>query len=159
MNSGCSVSAIDLSPHAALLCRNRCPDPNLAEILIADSRKIPFRNGSFDVIIASHISGHLFHSGRRQLANEVSRLLGPGGRMHFRDFSSGDFRFGRGVETEPGTFVRKNGIATHYFTGDEVQDLFTGLGLLSLVEHTWGMHVKGEVFTRAEIVAEFEKPG
>jgi SAM-dependent methyltransferase len=142
-----------------LLCRNRCPDPDLADILIADSRNLPFCNESFDGIIASHISGHLIQGGRRQLAYEVYRLLCPYGRMYFRDFSTEDFRFGHGMETEAGTFVRKNGIATHYFTSEEVQNLFIGLGLLSLVQHTWEMHVRGKVFARAEIVAEFEKPG
>jgi hypothetical protein len=62
------------------------------------------------------------------------------------------------VETETGTFTRKNGIATHYFTNDEVLNLFTGLAVQSLEQHQWDMHVRGEVFPRAEIVAEYKKP-
>jgi SAM-dependent methyltransferase len=158
VNGGCCVTAIDLSSHAASLCRNVCTDPDQVGILIADSRRTPFRNESFDVIIASHITGHLFYAGRRQLASEVIRLLIPEGTMYFRDFSSGDFRFGQGVETETGTFTRKNGIATHYFTNDEVLNLFTGLAVQSLEQHQWDMHVRGEVFPRAEIVAEYKKP-
>jgi SAM-dependent methyltransferase len=156
---GCTVTAIDFSGYAALLCRNICMDPDQVRILIADSRKTPFRNNSFDVVIASHITGHISLAGRRQLASEVLRLLIPGGTMHFRDFSTGDFRYGRGRETETGTFTRKNGIATHYFTDDEVLALFSGLSVTSLVQHRWEMRVRGTVFPRAEIVAEFNKPG
>jgi SAM-dependent methyltransferase len=155
--AGCSVTAIDCSPHAVSLCRNTCRDPDRVGILIADSRKTPFRNESFDGIIASHIAGHLTCAGRRELAGEVLRLLAPGGTLWFCDFSTGDFRCGCGTETEPGTFMRRNGIFTHYFTDDEVLTLFSGLAVRSLVQHRWEMRVRGTVFPRAEIAAECKK--
>ncbi|MGB9176154.1 MAG: class I SAM-dependent methyltransferase [Methanoregula sp.] len=155
--AGCSVTAIDCSPHAASLCRNTCTDPDRVGILIADCKKTPFRNESFDGIIASHIVGHLSSAERQQLAGEVLRLLAPGGSLWFCDFSSGDFRYGRGAEIEAGTFMRKNGISTHYFMNDEVLALFAGLAVRSLVQHRWEMRVRGTVFPRAEIVAEFKK--
>ena len=158
VQAGCSVTALDLSRHALSLCKNACPDPDRVSLLIADTRQIPFRDESFDGIIASHIAGHLSLAGRRQLACEVRRLLIPGGMMYFRDFSTGDFRFGRGEETEAGTFLRKNGIATHYFTDEDVQSLFTRFEVHSLVQHQWEMRVRGRIFIRAEIVAECKKP-
>jgi SAM-dependent methyltransferase len=109
------------------------------------------------VIIASHITAHLNDDGRRKLADEVFRLLVPGGLLYFRDFSTTEFRYGRGVETEADTFTRKNGIMTHYFTDEEVLDLFSDLAVQSLVQHRWGLRVLGVVFPRAEIVAEFRK--
>jgi SAM-dependent methyltransferase len=154
----CSVTAIDISPHAAALCRNSCSDPDRTRVLIADVRKTPFYKGSFDVVNASHVTGHLSLEGRRQLAGEVCRLLSPGGTLYFRDFSIEDFRFGRGRQTEDGSFTRKNGISTHYFTGDEVMALFSRLTVTSLVQHRWEMRVKGSVYPRAEIVAEFARP-
>lgn len=154
----CSVTAIDFSSHAVSLCRQTCSDPDLVRVLIADIRKTPFRNESFDIVIASHITGHLSLFGRRDLSSEVLRLLVPAGTIYFRDFSVGDFRYGYGKETETGTFTRKNGIATHYFTEGEVLALFTGLVVQSLVQHRWEMRVRGMVFPRAEIVAEFKKP-
>lgn len=157
VQTGCSVTAIDLSPHAASLCRKTCTDPDRVGILIADSRKTPFRNGSFDVIIASHIVGHLICGERQELVREVLRLLAPEGTLNFCDFSVGDFRYGRGVESEAGTFTRKNGIMTHYFTDAEVLYLFSGLAVQSLVQHRWELRVLGVVFPRVEIVAEFRK--
>jgi MPBQ/MSBQ methyltransferase len=152
------VTAVDISSRATALCRNTCPDPDLARILIADVQKIPFCNGSFDVVNASHITGHLPLDGRRKMSGEVLRLLAPGGTLYFRDFSAEDFRFGRGEPTEEGTFMRKNGILTHYFTIDEVRALFPLLTVTSLVQHRWEMRVRGTVFPRAEIVGVFSKP-
>jgi SAM-dependent methyltransferase len=158
MHHGCSVIALDLSRTAVLLCREAGIHPDRAELLVADARQVPFRNESFDVIIASHITGHLTRTGRTLLAGEATRLLAVGGLMFFRDFSAGDFRNGRGIQTEEGTFLRKTGIATHYFTEEEVPDLFAGLTVRSLAQHRWGMKVRGSVFPRAEIVAELIKP-
>jgi SAM-dependent methyltransferase len=159
VREGYPVTAIDISPHAAALCRDTCRDPDQARILIADVQKTPFCNGSFDIVNASHITGHLSLAGRRKLAGEVFRLLSPGGTLFFRDFSAEDFRCGRGEQTEDGTFMRKNGIITHYFTGDEVRELFFRLTVTSLAQHRWEMRVRGTVFPRAEIVAEFSRPG
>jgi SAM-dependent methyltransferase len=158
VQQGYHVTAIDFSGRAVFLCRNTCPYPDRVRIAVADVRQIPFRNESFDGIIASHITGHLDGAGRRQHAVEVNRLLAPGGILHFRDFSAGDFRSGQGEETEDGTFLKKNGITTHYFTGDEVRALFAGLCLQSLVQHEWAIQIRGKVFPRAEIVAQFIKP-
>ena len=157
VQAGCSVTAIDFSPGAAVLCRQTCTDPDQVKILIADIRETPFNNESFEAVVASHITGHLSLDGRRDLAAEVIRVLTPGGTIYFRDFSTGDYRYGHGKETEPGTFLRKNGIITHYFTEDEVPALFAGLAVQSLVLHRWVMRVRGEDLPRAEIVAEFKK--
>jgi len=158
VRDGYAVTAVDISSHAAALCRHTCRDPDQARILIADVQKTPFCNGSFDVVNASHVTGHLSLEGRRQMAGEVFRLLAPGGSLFFRDFSVEDFRFGRGEQTEDGTFMRKNGIMTHYFTEDEIRALFSRLTVMSLVHHHWEMRVRGTVFPRAEIVAELSRP-
>lgn len=157
---GCRVTALDRSSRAVHLCRHACPDPEHACILIADAQQIPFRDASFDVVIAFHVTGHIPHAGRLRLAGETARLLADGGKLFFRDFSTHDFRYGKGVLTETGTFERKNGISTHYFTREEVHALFLGLAIRDLRYHTWKLTVRGTTYVRGEIVAEFEKlPG
>jgi SAM-dependent methyltransferase len=155
VQAGYLVTAVDFSARAAALCRKTCTDPDQVRIVVADVRHTPFRDGSFDGIVASHIAGHLSRSGQQDLAGEVLRLLAPGGTLLFRDFATGDFRYGRGREIEPGSFLRENGIVTHYFTEDEVNHLFTGLAVQSVAVHRWEMKVRGRVLPRAEIVAEF----
>jgi SAM-dependent methyltransferase len=158
LRAGSQVTAIDCSSHAALLCRKNRPEPDRVGILVADARETPFRTGSFDAVTASHVAGHLSREGRERLAGEVVRLLSPGGTLYFRDFSREDFRCGRGKPTEAGTFEKKNGICTHYFTGGEVRELFFGLSVTSLVLHRWEMRIRGTACPRAEIVAEFTRP-
>jgi SAM-dependent methyltransferase len=153
-----SVTAIDLSAPAVLLCRSVCTGPGRVQLLIADGTRAPFKDECFDVVIASHVAGHCSEGMRRKLAGEVFRLLVCGGNCYFRDFSTGDFRFGRGEETEPGTFLRKNGISTHYFTRDEVSALFSGFIVRSVTNNTWGIRVRGKTLLRDEIVGEFKKP-
>lgn len=157
VQNGYCVTALDFSPRAALLCRTTHMDPDRVSVLIGDARQIPLKTGSFDVILAYHLAGHLDEAGRCQLAGEVRRLLVSRGRLIFRDFSTGDFRYGKGEETETGTFIRKNGISTHYFTEGEVRELFSGFTELTLSQHCWNQVVRGTVFPRAEIVAELEK--
>lgn len=159
VQAGCPVTAIDQSLRAAVLCRNACTDPTKAGILVADTLATPFRTGSFNAVLATHIAAHLPETGRAGLADEVLRLLAPGGCLYFRDFSVTDFRYGRGMETEAGTFLRKTGIATHYFTAGEVRNLFSALAAESLEEYRWEMRIRGTVHPRAEIVALFRKPG
>ena len=66
-------------------------------------------------------------------------------------------RTGEGEEVEPGTFQRGSGILTHYFTENEVEELFCHLRPLSLGTHCWKLCVKGETFVRAEVEAVFLK--
>ena len=156
--AGYRVTAVDFSLRAAALCRKTCPDPDRIRVIVADILTTPFRRDSFDTVMASHVAGHLPARERQQLAGEVHRILAPEGTFLFRDFSCSDFRYGTGDLTEEGTFLRKNGIATHYFTENEVQTLFCDFAVQSLGEQQWTMRVRGTRLPRAEIVAEFRKP-
>ena len=91
------------------------------------------------------------------MAAEGSRVLRTGGRLFLRVFSSRDFRAGTGLLAEPDTYLRGDGILTHYFTSEEVRTLFPGLSLVILEAQEWTMQVRGEQLLRSEIVAEFMK--
>jgi SAM-dependent methyltransferase len=153
----CEVVGIDFSPSAAILCRSLSPKSVCAEIALADVRSLPFRDASFDCVITFHVIGHLPATGRIRCALESARVLKVGGTLYFSGFSIGDFRAGTGTETEPGTFVRKNGISTHYFTEDEVCELFRVLQPREGETRRWTMTVRGKTLPRAEIAATFKK--
>ena len=153
-----SVVAVDFSPRAARLAREKVYPEPVPEIAVADALHTPFRDGVFDVITACHVLGHSTGSGRRAIIRELMRLLRPGGLIWFCDFSTRDFRCGSGQETEPGTFVRGNGIATHYFSEDEVRDLFMGLEPVFLRTDEWALRVRGTDHPRSEITALFRRP-
>jgi 2-polyprenyl-3-methyl-5-hydroxy-6-metoxy-1,4-benzoquinol methylase len=94
---------------------------------------------------------------RKQIASILSHILKPGGILFFSDFSTDDFRFGKGDETEAATFRRGPGIITHYFTKNEVMDLFSKLTLVSISIHQWPMRILGRNLVRSEIQAIFTR--
>lgn len=152
------VAAIDSSPEAVALARRR---PGTAEIgfAVADARHLPFRDAAFDAVFLVHVAGHLPAQGRKAVAAEVVRVLGPGGTLFFRSFSVEDMRAGKGTETEPWTFRRGGGIITHYFTEDEAAELFSPLVAVSVRTHRWRMRVRGEDLPRAEVEGVFRREG
>ncbi|OPY48675.1 MAG: hypothetical protein A4E49_03424 [Methanosaeta sp. PtaU1.Bin112] len=151
---GCRVVALDVSSKALRLARSVRAD---AAFIQADAGCLPLRDSSFDAVFAFHVASHLLADARRALAAEAARVLKPGGRLFFRDFSDRDMRAGGGVEVEPATFRRGSGIFTHYFTEDEAVALFCGLRLASVGTHCWKMRIKGEDHLRAEVQAAFLK--
>lgn len=157
MHRGWLVAAIDFSPRAALLAQAAARQGTGADVAVADGRAIPFRDRSFDAVVACHVLGHSGLPDRTRIAGECCRVIRPGGQLWVRDFSTRDLRAGAGRETEPGTRVRGNGILTHYFTETEVTDLFSGLVPVSLKQDEWTLRVQGCDHHRAEIVAIFEK--
>jgi SAM-dependent methyltransferase len=157
LERGCDLVGIDLSASAVSLCRSpasRCPGGQFA---LADARSLPFTDASFDAVAAFHVIGHLTAEGRARCAQEAARVIGAGGILYFSGFSGEDFRAGTGRETEPGSFERKNGIATHYFSEDEVLALFPGLKASGCTTRRWTMTVRGRPLPRAEISATFTK--
>jgi SAM-dependent methyltransferase len=157
MDTGCDLVGIDLSPSAIGLCRALTSRRLAGEFTLADARSLPFAEDSFDAVVAFHVIGHMTTEGRKCCARESSRVLRAGGTLSFAGFSCEDFRAGNGCEIEPGTFERKNGIATHYFTGNEVLALFSGLTVEECTTRRWVMTVRGSALPRAEIAATFTK--
>ncbi|MGB7788507.1 class I SAM-dependent methyltransferase [Methanoregula sp.] len=154
---GWNVTGIDISPRALQLARHASPGEPEITLAVADIRQLPFCAGSFDAVCAFHVLGHISTLDRASALQEISRVTRAGGQVFFRDFSTRDFRYGQGKETGPGTFLRGNGIQTHYFTGREVVDLFTGFVAESTGTCSWLMRVKGMEYVRSEITGIFAK--
>jgi SAM-dependent methyltransferase len=152
---GWDVTAIDISPEALRLSRSALGAE--VSLFLADARLLPFKGESFDAVFALHVTGHVLQAGRELIAREVGQVLRHGGRLFFREFGAEDMRAGRGEEVEPGTFRRGGGVITHYFTEEEVANLFRDLKLQSLQTRKWKMRIKGEDFWRSEVEAVFLK--
>ena len=154
MPAGWRVAAIEISLHALQLARKMRQDDCF---ILADGCRLPFQAERFDAVFAFHVAGHLFLEQRLALAREAARVLRPGGRLFFREFSKEDMRAGKGVNVEQGTFKRKSGIITHYFEEGEVAELFTGLKPFQILTHRWTLRARGEELQRAEVEAIFSK--
>lgn len=154
---GRKVVGLDFSRSAVVAARSLPAGPRPCDIVLADARSLPFIRSSFDAVIARHIIGHMDRDGRKQIARGILQVLRPGGMLHFSAFSREDFRYGHGTPPEEGTFIRGNGISTHYFTGDETIALFSGLSCTSLDKPQWTLRIRGKDHTRSEIHAIFTR--
>ncbi|PKL64203.1 MAG: class I SAM-dependent methyltransferase [Methanomicrobiales archaeon HGW-Methanomicrobiales-3] len=155
---GYEVVALDFSRVAVSAARAGLPATGKGHAVLADARHLPFRSGSFDAVTARHIIGHMPRAGREAIAEEIVRVLRAGGTLHFAAFSREDFRFGQGTCVEEDTFLRGDGISTHYFSDNEVTELFRPLTCQSVTGHTWDLRVRGRTYGRAEIHAIFCRP-
>ena len=151
------VTAIDFSSRAVALCRRVITNPRHGHVMVADARWSPFRNAMFDAVFAVHMIAHLPAPDRRWIAGEVIRLLKPGGVLFFCEFSTDDFRYGKGDETEEATFLRGTNIITHYFSEQEVVGLFSYLTPVSVRTCHRPMRIRGIDLVRSEITAVFTK--
>jgi ubiquinone/menaquinone biosynthesis C-methylase UbiE len=152
-----NVTAIDLSRKAVSLSRNVLKGSSAAEVMVADARSMPVKSTIFDAVFAIHVTGHMHEPDRQEIAREITRTLKPGGVLFFCDFSTEDFRFGKGHKTETSTFERGTNIITHYFTRQEVIDLFPKLTPESITLHQWSMRVRGKDLVRSEVKGLFSK--
>jgi SAM-dependent methyltransferase len=154
---GWDVTAIDLSCKAVTLSRIVVKGSSTADVMVADARSTPVKSTTFDAVFAVHVTGHMHEPERQKIAREVTRTLKPGGILFFCDFSTDDFRFGKGHETEPSTFKRGTNIITHYFTRQEVIDLFPELTPGSITLDQWPMRVRGTDLVRSEVKGIFSR--
>jgi SAM-dependent methyltransferase len=157
IGQGWDVIALDFSSRAATLCRKAIPDLLHGQVMIADALWSPFKSTTFDAIFAIHMIAHLHAADRKYIAREIIRLLKPGGILFFCEFSTDDFRFGKGHEVEEATFRRGTGIITHYFSEEEVSGLFSGLIPVLITQHQWLMKVRGCSLVRSEVLGIFTR--
>lgn len=94
--------------------------------VLGDARSLPFRDGSFPVVVARYAVGALSMSDRTTAVAELARVCAPDGQILIEEFSVEDFRHGKGTPVEHGTFERNQGILTHYFTEPEMRGLIPG---------------------------------
>lgn len=161
------IDAIDISPSAirhsehflAGLEKSRPDVKKHVRLRVMDVCDLDFFDNHFDVVICFHMVDALHADERAQAAAEIARVLKPGGRVFLKVWRTDDMRRHKGVEVEPGSVVRQNGILYHYFGMNELQRLFedAGLNLDFLWCDSWNVHYAGKTFVRREIHAEFCK--
>jgi len=134
-------------------------DPVLEGVcfVCADALSLPFRDNVIDNADAHHVLGHLKVSDRSHAAAEVYRVLRPGGRLLITVSGRNDFRSQKGREIEPGTFIKGDGIITHFFTREELYTFSPDLSSIYINEFAWTMRIHGVKHQRITFVALYEK--
>lgn len=83
-----SLTLTDLSPGMIEAARGVLDDR--AEFVVADAQELPFADGSFDVVLASHMLYHV--RDRPKGLAEIRRALVPGGVLHAAANGDGHMR-------------------------------------------------------------------
>jgi SAM-dependent methyltransferase len=144
--SDSTVIGLDFSISALRACNRSHQIP----LLQADVTALPFRDGSFPNVAASHVLGHLDSASMRKASAETERVLQKGGLLYISVFGEDDMRFGKGDEVEQRTFQRGNGVITHYFLENEVPELFPDFRTVRTWERRMQKRILGKVEIRQE---------
>ena len=154
--SGLNVTGLDRS-RAALLTLSRRIGPGKLDLVQGDALDLPFKDGEFDSVTAVHFVDHLLSADRKNAVKEIGRVLRRPGVVVGRFFSVNDMRFGKGEEVEHGTYLKGNGVINHYFSEDEILDLFAGYEVLSIEASSKETKFSGGSERRSWITAELKK--
>ncbi len=147
--AGWTAVGVDSSPHAVRLAAS-CEPP----VILGDICALPFPDNSFDAVFCWHVLGHLSGAEIPAAAREMYRVLRPCGTIFCKVFSRNDMRYGKGRETEKHSFLRGDGVVTHYFDTAELQDVF-GEGTLTV--SAWNMRIRGTMYHREELCGVFRR--
>lgn len=125
---------------------------NSYEKVLGDVRNLPFKNCSFDGIIAVHILEHIPIKYIQKSVEEMYRILKKDGYIFVDVFSVEDFRFGKGEEIEKNTFLRKTGIFTHYFYDDELINILNKFNLIKIEKKIIKRKIFNNIYKKVDLV-------
>ncbi len=125
VTAGAEVTGVDFSPSAIDSCAGRLG--GRASFEVADVRRLPFGDGTFDAVVSVHVLEHVPASDVNRASEEIMRVLRKGGRLYFVCFAEGDMRSeGRKEDI-------RNGILYRYLSEDDVRTMFQGADVSDLV--------------------------
>src|ERR687885_1431041 len=76
--TGARVTGLDFAPGLLEIARERAADAMVEiEFVEGDAQQLPFGDGSFDRVVSTF--GHMFAPDHRRTADEMKRVLRPGG--------------------------------------------------------------------------------
>lgn len=129
----CEVVACDFSREALNSLRAQRDHDRIVELVECNLHDAPFAPEKYNAVTCVHTLSHMVEKERKAAAEQLSKVLVRGGHLYVEVFGRGDMRHGKGEEVEPSSFLRGDGIMTHYFAEGEVGALFPGMEVVSEV--------------------------
>ena len=130
------VVGCDFSREALVSLQHQRGREMQTDLVECELGNLPFADEKFNVITCVHSLSHMKETERSRAAREILRSLLPGGHVLVEAFDHDDIRYGKGEEIEKASFLRGNGILTHYFEKGEVQVLFDGMETVAETQAT-----------------------
>ena len=134
---GFTVFATDLSEIGLSVTRSRlCAEGGSADLYLADMSSTALADSSIDAVICLYVIYHAKLERVRHAVAEIERVLRPGGIALVTLISTRGYRYGRGREIEPDTFLPDTGPDTslphHFFDNEGSRDLLRRFDVASL---------------------------
>ena len=87
---------------------------------------LPFKNNSFDIVIADLCIHYFSYADTFKLLNEISRVLNNNGYLLVRVNSINDINHGvgKGIEVEKHLYKMDNGMLKRFFNEDDIEKFF-----------------------------------
>jgi len=129
---GFETFGIDISPTAVKWASDWSRREGLSpDFRVGDITNLPYPDAFMDAVVSHGVLDHVPMRIARRAAEEVYRVLKPGGLFYFDLRATDDFEHGIGQEVEPDTFLithgYEEGLVQHFFTQDAVRELMSGL--------------------------------
>lgn len=152
---GIDISLVALHNSRARLARSS----RFSEHIGASVSDLPFKTRSFDGVFCYGVLQHLFKEERESAVREFRRILREGGCVFFEAFGCEDMRCGgeNSIPYEEKTFSRQNGIIYHYFTKEEVKELFKEFEIIELEDSIKEKSFRREAYRRHMVRGIFRK--
>lgn len=81
--NGFNVSCFDISEEAIAKTQKWADEENLDfKYQVGDMLELPYENASFDAVLSYHVINHTNTAGVREIADELFRILRPGGECY-----------------------------------------------------------------------------
>lgn len=116
------------------------------DLLAGNIFQLPFTDDSFDIVWCYGVLQHLLSEERGSAICEFQRILRTEGLLFVEVFGKDDMRYG-GIEVEPDTFSRSNGIVYHYFDKEEIEGSLSDFSC-RIIETQKKKYFKGKFYTR-----------
>lgn len=138
------VYGIDISSDGVEYTKRILEQDNLnGNIKVGSVDNIPFDDELFDGIISYGVLYYCTTDEIKKSIKEIHRVLKNGGKALLIVRSTEDYRYGEGIEIEKNTFLIKekdenkssfneNGMKMHFFTRDELMELFNNFNSISI---------------------------
>jgi SAM-dependent methyltransferase len=135
-----NVYGVEQSTHALRIAHSWLAKRGLkASLNVGDVTQLPFRDGTFDVVISYGVMDHLRPCQASHAIEEIRRILADGGYLYVTLRSAEDCEYGRGERVARNTFVLQKGyekgLVQHFYSLAEVSGLLRRFKLFDIECH------------------------
>jgi ubiquinone/menaquinone biosynthesis C-methylase UbiE len=125
---GFRIEGLDNARNGLVHARQWLQAENLSSKLVqADMESLPFASDVYDGLICIQVIFHNILDGIKNTINEIHRVMRSGGQALLTFHSPRSYRFGRGIELEPSTYIPEiggdAGVPHHFSSIRELAEL------------------------------------